>query len=334
MVTTPAALTAKLPVKPPEAEAEMLLTLPLSVGAADGVAVVEPPGASETPEYAPNVGGVLAVTLTVKLAVAVKPPSSKTCKTIVFAPGVAPQRATMLAVTLPLALVKPLRIKPGGTLWAETVRLFRAVKSSEIVATGETLPLLPCCRETAAAGVMVGEPLTVKVKFALVVAPQLSVAVTVMVWTPEGAAFVTATTPAALTETLPVKPPDAVAVTLATLPLSEGTTEGVTVAEPPRPAPLLGYAPSVGAALAMTLTVKFAVEVNALPSVTSSTTVFAPMPAAQEAAMSAVTLPFVLTILLTVKPGGTLIAATVRLPAGVASSLTVATGALLALLPC
>ena len=43
MVTTPAALTAKLPVKPPEAEAEMSLIVPLSVGAAEGVAVAPPP---------------------------------------------------------------------------------------------------------------------------------------------------------------------------------------------------------------------------------------------------------------------------------------------------
>ena len=116
---------------------------------------------------------------------------------------------------------------------AATVKLPAAVKSSLIVATGEAEPALPCCRVTAADGVIVGAPLTVKVNEAVAVAPQLSVAVTVTVYAPDGPALVMDTRPAALTLKLPVKPPDAATVTLLIAPLSRGAAVGVTVAAPP-----------------------------------------------------------------------------------------------------
>jgi len=103
------------------------------------------------------------------------------------------------------------------------------------VAICETEAGLPCCREIVAP-VMVGgllAALTVRVKLAVEVAPQLSVAVTVTVKLPAGPALVIVITPVdALPENVPVKP-GADAVRLVTDPLSVGAALGVTVVEPP-----------------------------------------------------------------------------------------------------
>ena len=179
--TTPAALTFTLPVKPTDADTVTLLTEPLSAGGADGVTVADAPGMSAVAEYAPSAGAVFAVTLTVKLAVDMRLWPSVTETVMLFAPTVAEQSAAMLAVTLPLLFVSPETLRPAGTLDAATIRLPAGVASSLTVAMGETPPALPCCRATAAAGVMDGEPLMLSAKFVLAVAPQLSVAVTVTV---------------------------------------------------------------------------------------------------------------------------------------------------------
>jgi len=52
--------------------------------------------------------------------------------------------------------------------------------------------------------------------------------------------------------------------------------------------------------------------------------VLLPVEIVQLAAMSALTVPLVLTMLEMVRPVGTLVAVTVRLPAGLSASLTVA----------
>ena len=181
IVTTPAALAVTVPVKPPEAVAVTTEIAPLSLGAADGVTVVEPPGASEAMAYAPRVGAVLAVTLTVMLTLLTSPAPSLTFKVKLLAPLTAAQEAATVAVTLPLVLVKPLTVRPAGMFDAVTDRLAAGVKSSLRVARAETVPALPCCLVKGADGVMAGAALTVKAKLALEVAPQLSVAVTVMV---------------------------------------------------------------------------------------------------------------------------------------------------------
>lgn len=85
--------------------------------------------------------------------------------------------------------------------------------------------------------------------------------------------------------------------------------------------------------LAETLTIRFAFAVKE-PSETCSTIVLSPVVAAQSAAMSAVIVPPVLTMLVTVRPVGTVVAVTVKLPAAVSLSLTVAICELLAAMPC
>src|SRR5690242_5754339 len=125
--------------------------------------------------------------------------------------------------------------------------------------------------------------------------------------------------------TVPVKAPETFwTASEATEPLSLGPLAGSAL---PAPAALTArpetpYA-SVGAVLAATLTVRLAVLVRLSPSVTVSGTEFGPVVAAQVAATSAVTVPVVLVMLVTVMPLGGL-AVTVRLPAGVSTSLTVA----------
>lgn len=126
-------------------------------------------------------GAVFAVTFTVKLAVAVKPPPSVTVKVTVFAPRVALQLAAITAEIVPLLLVTFVTVKPVGMLEAVTVKLFAAVRSSLTVATLDALAVLPCCRVTDAAAEIVGAPLTVSDAVLCEVAPQLSVAVTVSV---------------------------------------------------------------------------------------------------------------------------------------------------------
>ena len=79
-----------------------------------------------------------------------------------------------------------------------------------------------------------------------------------------------------------------------------------------------------GAVFAVTITVRFAVAVPELPSVTVKTMVFAPIVAVQSAATVAVIVPAVLTIEVTVSPAGTVVAVTTKLPAAVSPSETVA----------
>lgn len=145
---------------------------------------------------------------------------------------VALQVAIMSAVTLPVAPMMTLEIvtpvpETKATLTAKELAGWSA---SETVAIGELADGLPCCCESGPAAVIVGGVLTDKVKLVLEVAPQLSVAVTVSVYVPAGAALVTLTMPVVgLMLNEPVKPADAVTVRLEIVPLSVGATEGVTV---------------------------------------------------------------------------------------------------------
>ena len=92
--------------------------------------------------------------------------------------------------------------------------------------------------------------------------------------------------------------------------------------------------PSVGAVFAVTLTVRFAVDVPPFESVTVSTTVLAPGVALQAAATVAVMVPFVFVMPLTVIPTATVDAVTVKLPGGWSGSLTVAIVLTVPALPC
>ena len=130
---------------------------------------------------------------------------------------------------------------------------------------------------------------------------------------------------------VPVKP-GADAVTLTTLPLSLGAALGVTVLVPPVVAVDAPYVPKTGAVLAVTLTLKLPAVLNK-PSLTLKPTVFAPTVALQAATRFAVTVPVVLTILLKVKPAGTLGAVTTKLPGACSVSVTVAIVLLLTALP-
>jgi hypothetical protein len=66
---------------------------------------------------------VFAVTLTVKLAVALPPFESVTVNPTVLVPKAAPQLAATVAVTVPLLFVMPVTEMPEGTVVALTVKL-------------------------------------------------------------------------------------------------------------------------------------------------------------------------------------------------------------------
>src|SRR5215470_4155257 len=104
-------------------------------------------------------------------------------------------------------------------------------------------------------------------------------------------------------------------------PLSDAV-EGLAVKEPPEGTDRL-LKVNEGGSLAKTVMIRLPVEVSE-PSLTCRTMVLAPVVMEQLAAISAFTVPLVLTMLEIVRPGGTLMAVTVRLPAGLSGSLTVA----------
>ena len=148
-----------------------------------------------------------------------------------------------------------------------------------------------------------------------------------------GPALLIVMTPvAALPINVPVKP-GADAVTVATLPLSVGAAFGVTVVPFPAINVVEPKVPKVGAALAVTLTLKLP-AVLSKPSLTLKPTALAPTVALHAATKFAVTVPVVLTIVLSVKPAGTVGAVTTKLPALCSRSLTVAMVLLLTPVPC
>src|SRR5213593_2217073 len=95
-------------------------------------------------------GGLLAVTLTVRLSVALRPPLSVTVNATMLLPREAEQLAATVAVTVPLVLVMPVTERPAGTLVAVTVRLPARSCASLTVAIVETVPAAPCWREMVA----------------------------------------------------------------------------------------------------------------------------------------------------------------------------------------
>ena len=126
---------------------------------------------------------MFGVTLTVKVALDDAPAESVTVSVKVA--FVAVQDATTSAVTLPLAstamfeTVTPLTVAEAPPLTV-TTNVFSASSASLTVAICEFADGLPCCRDKVAP-VIVGIALTVNWEVVVVVAPQLSVAVTVTV---------------------------------------------------------------------------------------------------------------------------------------------------------
>lgn len=154
-------------------------------------------------------------------------------------------------------------------------------------------------------------------KLAGVTAPQLSVTCTLMVYVPTGPAFAMLIAPVAgFPVNVPVKPGGVAAVTLAMEPLSAGAAVGVTVAEPPGCSVVAAKAPIVGAVFGVTLTIKLAVAVLPVLSITCKTTVLGPSAAVQDAETVAVTVPLTFVIPVTVMPGGALTTVTTSVPGG------------------
>src|SRR5438105_4145899 len=88
-----------------------------------------------------------------------------------------------------------------------------------------------------------------------------------------------------------------------------------------------------GGVFAVTFIVKFAVDVSE-PSETCRTSVLLPIAEPHAAAILAVIVPLVFRIPLTMIPDGMVIGVTVRLPAAVSASFTVAMVELVAAVPC
>lgn len=94
-----------------------------------------------------------------------------------------------------------------------------------------------------------------------------------------------------------------------------------------------GMAVIVGGTLAMTSTARFAVDEFPASSVTVNVTCYTPTVAVGAAEISAVTVPAVFVMFVTVNPVGTPVAVTTRLPAAVSVSDTVPTLAAVAVAP-
>ena len=129
----------------------------------------------------PKTGAVFAVTLTVNVADADALILSVTVSVKVEL--VAVQEAATLAVTLPApSIVMLLSVTPVPVNGVKVkLSALGTWSGSEMVAIWLLVAALPCCRVSGPPAVMVGGVLTDKVKAVLVVAPQLSVAVTVTV---------------------------------------------------------------------------------------------------------------------------------------------------------
>src|SRR5262249_48648106 len=134
----------------------MLVCVPLSLGAAFGVIVALAPALIVVAGYAPSVGSVLLVTLTINSAVAVPVFSSVTVKVMIFAPSTALQPAATVAVMRPLVLTTLVTVRPVADVVAVTNNLPSAVSMSLTVARFATVPALPCCRVKAAAALITG----------------------------------------------------------------------------------------------------------------------------------------------------------------------------------
>jgi hypothetical protein len=150
IVTTPVVwFTLKLPVKP-GAEAEMLLIETLSLGGALGVTVVPAPTLIVPADgYVPSTGGVLAVTVTFKVALADKPPLSVTVSVKLAFDTL--HAATTFAVTTPvLPTLRPETVTPLTDALAPpltvTVKVFSASSASLTLAIVELAEGLPCWR--------------------------------------------------------------------------------------------------------------------------------------------------------------------------------------------
>ena len=111
-MTPVAGLPLKVPVKP-GAAAVNVATVPLSVGTASGVTVVEAPPATLVVGYVPNTGTGLEVTETSSVASAKTLPLSVTRKVKIKFEAL--QLATTLAVTLPLLLYRNAAERDAGT---------------------------------------------------------------------------------------------------------------------------------------------------------------------------------------------------------------------------
>lgn len=133
------------------------LMLPLSVGLVAGLMVNEFPEATDW--FAKlSTGGVLAVTLTVRLTAFDKPVVSFVVVSVtVLSPSAAVQLATTSAVMMPPLLIILVMLRPVGTAVAVTVNTPADV--SLTVAICELIAALPCCRVSEPLDEMVGGPL-------------------------------------------------------------------------------------------------------------------------------------------------------------------------------
>ena len=114
---------------------------PLSV-AEVGEFDVEPPAFTEAAAYVTE-GGVLAVTVTVRLAVAVPELPSVTVRTTVLAPRTAVQFAATFAVMVPAVLVMPVTVIPAGTVtdWRYLEKLARLDFAAQSASPGSPSPV-------------------------------------------------------------------------------------------------------------------------------------------------------------------------------------------------
>lgn len=98
----------------------------------------------------------MAVTVTIKLVVVVKPAASFTDSVSALSPNVASQVAVTLAEIVPAVFAKSVRVIPVGIFVAAMVKLPAAVSLSLTVASVAIADVEPCARVIAAAGVIEG----------------------------------------------------------------------------------------------------------------------------------------------------------------------------------
>jgi hypothetical protein len=303
--------------------------LPAEVSASVTDAIVERltvrPAVLVTPPAAVIVGGWFTVTFSVAVAVAV--PSLTSSVKVAL---VALLAATIFAVTVPAALAIFEMVTPFDVvaLVTVTVRLPADVSVSVTVAIVELLTELPAVLVTPLAAVIVGGWFTVTFRVAVVVpVPSLTWSVKVALVAPLTATISAVTVPAVLAIFEIVTPFDVVALVTVTVRLPADVSVSVTVAivELLTPLPAVLVTPLAAVIVGGWFTVTFRVAVVVpVPSLTWSVKVALVAPLT--ATISAVTVPAVLAIFEIVTPfdGLALVTVTVRLPADVSASVTVA----------
>ena len=270
-------------------------------------------------------------TFTISTADAVAVPSLTSMVKVAL---VAPLAATIFAVTVPAVLAKSETVTPfdGLLLVTVTVRLSAGVSASATVAIVELLNVLSAVLNTRLAAVIVGGWFTVTYRVSVaVIVPLLTSRVKSALVALLAAAIFAVTVPAALTIFEIATPFDGFVLVTLTVRLPAATSTSVTVAIAELltalPAVIINPLAAVIVSGWFTVTIRVVVIVAA-PSLTSRVkprvkpTLIAPL----AATIFAVTIPAVLVISEIVTPydGLLLVTVTIRLPAGVSASVTVA----------